>query len=301
VSEVLVQPGSRVSKGDLLVRLVDQRLQSRLDQARQSLQSAIARREEVRQEVNGAEAAHAQATSSFNRIEKFYKVQAVPEQEYEAAKARFLQTKAALQRAEEGLTGAAAGIRLAEKMVEEAEISLAYASITAPADGEVLRRLVDPGDMAMPGKPLLLLRTAGGLQLEANVRERLINKIGPGDTHMVYLTSIDWKVEAVIDEIVPFIDPQTRTFLVKANLVETEGIYPGMYGKLLIPYRQVEVVLLPKQAVQQIGQLELVLVKTGSGVEKRYVTTGNLHEEYIEILSGLGGKETVLFTEPESR
>ncbi len=182
-------------------------------------------------------------------------------------------------------------------MVEEAEISLSYATITAPADGVVLKRLVDPGDMAMPGKPLLLLRTAGGLQLEASVRERLINKIAPGDSRTVYLTSIDRKVVAVIDEIVPFIDPQTRTFLVKANLVETEGIYPGMYGKLLIPYRDVEVILLPQQAVRKTGQLELVLVKSAKAVERRYVTTGNMHEDKIEILSGLDGGETVLVQE----
>jgi HlyD family secretion protein len=294
VNDVLVQAGDEVEQGELLIQLEDNRLTSKLSQARQSLQSAIARREQARQGVNSAEAAFSQAKSAFTRIERFYQAQASTEQEFEEARSRFLQAKAALQRAEDGLSGAAAGIRLAEEMVEEATIALTYCSITAPTAGKILKRLVDPGDMAMPGKPLLILRTAGGLQLEASVREGLMGRIRLGDTRSVELPTIGRTVDATVAEIVPFIDPLTRTFLVKASLPEAEDTYPGMYGKLLIPVADIQVILVPRTAVRQIGQLELVLVSEGDSVERRFIKTGRLHDDTFEVLSGLNGGEQVV-------
>lgn len=299
VTDVYVHAGDLVQKGDLLVELEDERLRAKLSQTQQSLQSALSRREQARQAVNSAEAALAQADSSYKRIKNFYAAQAATEQELEQARSHFLQAKAALQRAQDGFSGAAAGIRLAEEMINEAEISMSYTRIEAPGDGVVLKRMVDPGDMAMPGKPVLSLRTAGGLQLEANVRESLINRIQPGDIRQVRLTTLGETVEAVIDEIVPFIDPQTRTFLVKADLPDVEGAYPGMYGKLLIPYREVPIILIPQRAVRQVGQLQLVVVKTADSRQQRHIKTGKIYGEKVEVLSGLSGGEVVLMEEPD--
>jgi multidrug resistance efflux pump len=100
----------------------------------------------------------------------------------------------------------------------EAEIALGYTEIRAPAEGRILKRLVDPGDMAAPGKPVLIVQAAGGLQLAANVREGLMDAVRPGDVRNIRLSAAGRTVEAVIDEIVPSVDPRTRTFLVKAGL-----------------------------------------------------------------------------------
>jgi len=293
VTEVLVQAGDRVDKKEVMVRLEDAQFDARLSQARQSLQAAISEKEQARQSVSSAEAAFSQARSSHERITKFYEVEAATEQEFEQVRSRFLQARAALQRAREALSGAAAGIRMAEEKVAEAKIFRGYTTITAPGQGEVLKRLVDPGDMAMPGKPLLILRTADGLQLEAGVREGLMSKVKPGNTYSVHLTALNTTVEAVIDEVVPFIDPQTRTFVVKASLPAVEGVYPGMYGKLLIPSREVPVILLPPAAVRRSGQLELVTVKSDDGWLQRYVKTGKPYGDKVEILSGLKEGEIV--------
>lgn len=300
VMEVLVQAGDPVEKGDVLVRLEDAQLNAKLSQARQLLQSAISQREQARQRVHAAEADFAEAESSYKRIVNFYDAQAATEQELEQSRSQFLQAQAALQRAKDGLSGAAAGIRLAEEMVHEARIALSYTRIVAPAEGMVLKRLVDPGDMATPGKPLLILREAGGLQLEAYVRESLINLIRLGDLRKVQLSTLNKTVEAIVDEIVPFIDPQTRTFLVKASLPEVKGAYSGMYGKLMIPYAEVPVILIPYQAVRRVGQLQLVVVKGTDGWQERYIKTGDMYDGKIEILSGLSGDETVLVEEPET-
>lgn len=299
VTAVQVEAGETFAQGDLLVRLDDAQQQAKLAQARQALQSVTGRREQARQVLHATEAVFEEAERAYLRVERFYEVEAATEQDLEQVRSRFLQARAAVQRAQEGLSTASADIGQAREMVREAEISRGYTELTAPADGEVLERLVDPGDMAMPGKPLLLLRTARGLQIEASVRENLVGKVRLGDIRPVRLTTLDITVDAVIDRIVPFIDPRTRTFLVKADLPEIEGAFPGMYGKLMIPHGEVDVVVIPPRAVRRVGQLELVTVQTPEGWQRRYIKTGGMYDDRIEVLAGLEGGEMLLIGEPD--
>lgn len=298
VNDVRVNAGDDVSEGQLLVLLDDRQMQARLAQAMQSLQSSVSQKEQARQAVNAAEAAFTEADSAYKRAKTFFDADAATERDLEQSRSRYLQAKAGLKRSEDGFSGALSGIRMAEEMVQEAQIGLSYTEIKAPADGEVLKRLVDPGDQAMPGKPLLLLRTTGGLRLEAYVRESLIQKVHPGSMLRVELTTLKQTVDARVEELIPYADPLTRTFLVKATLPDITGLYPGMYGKLLIPYKEVALVLIPIKTVDKVGQLELVMVKTNNGWARRYIKTGNIYGEKIEVLSGLSGNEILKIKEP---
>ncbi len=291
VTDVRVNAGDTVTAGELLITLDDRQMQARLAQAAQSLKSASAQKEQARQAVNAAEAAFAEAESAYQRIKNFFESDAATEQDLEQVRSKYLQAKAALKRARDGFSGTAAGVRMAEEMVKEAKIGLGYTKIKAPAGGEVLKRLVDPGDLAMPGKPLLVLKTAGGLRLEAYVRESLVQRVKTGARLNVELVTLQKTVESEVEELIPYADPQTRTFLVKTRLPDLPGLYPGMYGKLRIPYKQVELVLIPKDAVDEVGQLELVMVKTDAGWKRRYIKTGNIYGDKVEVLSGLSGDE----------
>ncbi|MFW6080933.1 MAG: efflux RND transporter periplasmic adaptor subunit [Desulfosalsimonas sp.] len=297
VEEVRVNAGQEVDKGQLLVMLDDRQMQAELSRARQSLENAVSKKQQAEQAVDASEAALEEARSAYERTEKLYKGEAATEEQLENAKARFLQARAGLKSDEQGLKGAKAGVGMAEEAVVKAEISLGYTEIKAPADGKVLKRMADPGDMASPGKPLLLLRTDKGLRLEAHVPETLVSMAAPGKTLKAELSTLERTVEARVEELVPYADPQTRTFLVRAGIPDVEGAYPGMYGKLKIPYKKTPVILVPAGAVRRVGQLELVTVKTQEGWEKRYIKTGGSYDKQVEVLAGLNGEETLLLQE----
>jgi multidrug efflux pump subunit AcrA (membrane-fusion protein) len=140
--------------------------------------------------------------------------------------------------------------------------------------------------MAMPGKPLAILRTSGSLRIEAYVREGLISKVTPGMELDVDIKTLGTRAKAVVSEIVPYADPRTRTFLVKADLPAIAGIFPGMYGKLLIPVMDSDEVTIPEKAIQTIGQLQLVMVKDGETWKRRYIKVGTpLPDGRVEVLS----------------
>ncbi|MBF0199801.1 MAG: efflux RND transporter periplasmic adaptor subunit [Desulfamplus sp.] len=293
IEKVHFQAGDRVKKGDILITLDDRQALSRLDGAKASLGTAVAARQQAIQAVAGAQAAHSEARLNYDRIKSYFESNAATKQELEMAESTYTQASASLTRAKDALKGAESGIRQATEFVEETRIGLGFSKIPAPSSGEVIRRMVEPGDMAMPGKPLIFLRTESGFRIEAHVREGLIHKVVPGMELSAEITSINATCPAHVEEIIPYADPDTRTFLVKALLPDLEGLYPGMYGKLLIPDTSRDVVLLPMGAVIHMGQLEMVMVNTDKGWQLRYIKTGKQSGDMVEVLSGLSGGETV--------
>ncbi|MDD2219534.1 MAG: efflux RND transporter periplasmic adaptor subunit [Desulfoplanes sp.] len=287
ITEVHVRPGNRVNQGDPLILLDNREFVSRMEQARQGLASARAMQSQANQAITGAQARYNQTSSRYKRMQEMFASRTISSQDLEASQAEFLQAQAILQQAKDGLTGAKAEKNRSQKMLEEAKINLGYTIIKAPVDGEVAQRMADPGDLALQGKPLLTLHAGEQLRIEAVVREGLIGKVSLGQRLPVSIASFNGTIEGVIEEIVPTADPRTRTFLVKAALPKIPGIYPGMFGRLLIPVGQHKVILIPAQAIQRVGQLETVMVRTGDHFERIFVTSGPTHDGRIEILSGL--------------
>lgn len=295
VLKVLVRSGQKVSRGDKLLVLDSREFKTRMESAEQGLKSAQAAERQAREAINAAKAESGTATATWKRMKKLFADKVATQDELDRVEAAYLKAKAALAQAGDGLDAASAGVRQARKGVEAARINLGYSTITAPADGEVAKRMVEPGDLAFPGKPLMLIQTGGALRLEALVREGVIGQVRIGQKLAVDIQALGERAEAVVEEVVPSADPLTRTFLVKAGLDPLPGLYPGMFGRLLIPVSEKQVVLIPERAVSRVGQLETVLVKSGENWEPVYVRSGAVHDNKLEILSGLSGNETIGF------
>ena len=223
----------------------------------------------------------------------YLKSEAATQQQMEESESAFQQARAGLSRAREALKEGNAGVRQAEKGVEEARIVQAYTEIRSDADGQVVERLVEPGDMAFPGKSLLVLQTRGILRLEAMVPESFIQRIRLGETLDVIIKAAKESLRGSVSEITPSADPVTRSFLVKVDLPETKGLYSGMFGRLLVPVGEISVIWIPEKALERVGQLKMVTVKSGEDWHRIYVTTGRSFDGQVEVLSGLNGGETV--------
>ena len=293
INEVLVHPGMDVQAGQRLVVLDNREFQARLDQAVHMLESAKARRDQARQAVVAARAEFERAQAEYQRFQRLFKSRTISSRDLERVKASYLSALAGLKRAQDGLPEAEAAILQADKLLEEAEIASTYTEIKALESGQVVKRLVEPGDLAWPGKPLLILQTSQSLRLEALVREGLIHRVRPGTRLKVAIDSVPVTLDGMVEELVPSADPQTRTFLVKVAFENRPDLYPGMFGRLLIPVGEREVVVAPRAAIQRIGQLELVRIKSGGRWRDSFVRSGQVWGDQVEILSGLNGGETI--------
>ena len=267
-----VREGDLVQEGSILVELDRRELTARVEQARQASAAAKARLEEAR--------------SSFERVSTLAE--------------RGVAAAAELDRVRATLESAQAQQHQAHKVVEEAETARSHAILRAPISGRVIHRMVEPGDTATPGSPLLHLYQPGSLRLEAHVRESLAAGLSTGDRLEVRIDALDRTLPAIVDETVPAADPGSRSFVVKAVIPSRSELYPGMFGRLLIPTGTVEHVSIPAAALRRVGQLEYVLVADDTGASRRYIRTGVAsHDGRIEVLSGLRPGEQVVLPPKE--
>ena len=178
---------------------------------------------------------------------------------------------------------------------DEAETELSYSNLTAPIAGRIVERLADPGDTARKGEPLLRMYDPATLRLEASVRESVASKLAIGQALTAEVDALNKKYPVVVDEIVPSVDPGSRAFLVKLSLSGGSGLFPGMFGRLMIPIGQIDRIYIPLVAVTQVGQLDFVIVKTEQGPARRYVRLGERRkDDRVEVISGLAPGEQVL-------
>ncbi len=290
---VAVRPGDMVEEGAALVQIDDRDLTARLDQASQALHAAEADKRRFEQALIAARATHAEAQANYRRIKTYAEQEAATRQDLERAEAGYRQAAAGVEQAGSAVAAAAAGVERARKVLEEAQINLGYARIVAPRTGQIAQRLVDPGDLATPGKPLLILQSTDVLRLEAHVREGLIGKLLLQSKLAVFIDALQVRLEGVVEEVVPLGDAASRTFLVKVRLPAADGLYSGMFGRLYVPIEERRAVLLPAAALRRIGQLDVVRAQLDGVWTDLYVKVGRRIDDSVEILSGLSGNETV--------
>jgi membrane fusion protein (multidrug efflux system) len=264
---VHVNAGDLVDDEAVLIELERSALEARVLQAEESLLAARATRSE--------------AESSYNRVTRLFQNGSISKEDLDLS-----QRNVSVAQAEE---------RRAAQVVTEAQVQVSYATIRAPRKGRVINRLAEPGDTAQPGVPLLVLYEAETLRLEAPVKEELAVQLVVGQQVTVHIDAINRDVQATIDEIVPEVDTPSRSFLVKANLVDSDRLYEGMFGRLMIPIGSRKHVCLPTDAIQRLGQLEFVdVVREDKTLERRMIRTGRLGMPgRVEVLSGLEPGETV--------
>ena len=315
VKEILVREGDNVVGSDgngtptIMARLDDRDIQAKLRQA-QSQSMAMDRAVEVarakvaaaRAQVESTRASKEKDLSDYRRYQDLRREQAATGQQLEHARAQKdiaeAQAAAALQEvqaAQGEIARAQAQKEQAEAAITEARAMLSYAVIQAPFTGQLVRKMVNVGDMASPGQPLFFLETPSRPELHAALSESLIQYLKTGQDLEVRIDALNLTSEGKIREIVPQSDPSTRTVLVKVSLPAEQRLVNGLFGRLRIPYSQYDALVIPSKAVSEVGQLPLVEVIDMDGYpQRRFVTLGERHGDLIEVLSGLGENEEVI-------
>lgn len=186
--------------------------------------------------------------------------------------------------------------RVAEANRKAIEAQLNYALVKAPFDGVITEKLVEVGELASPGQPLLRMENTQQLRLEATVAEGDIKVLSPGEKIAVVIDALGGRVLAgTVARILPTGDPQTHTFTVKVDVPPTPGLKSGMFGRFQLEKGAHATILLPEAAVVERGQLASVFVVGPDNIARlRWVKTGRRFDKQVEVLSGINVGESVL-------
>lgn len=269
VSKLDAREGDAVRKGQRLLSIDDADLR--------------AKRAQVEAGIREAEAVVANAEANAKRFANLYESKAVSKQQ--------------LDDVDTGLARARAGLDRARAARTELDAHLDYLDIRAPLDGVVTRRMVEVGDMASPGYPLMYVDNLDSMKVVAHLAEKDVDDVSVGDAIDVDVTSLEGAVyRSAITRIVQSANPGSRTYDVEAYVPNPERrLQPGMFARALLPIGERRAVTVPVEAIVERGQLTGVfVVADDAAAHLRWVRLGDAADGRVEVLSGLTGDETVV-------
>ncbi|HEX7616525.1 MAG TPA: efflux RND transporter periplasmic adaptor subunit [Thermoanaerobaculia bacterium] len=187
-------------------------------------------------------------------------------------------------------------VQQGEGAVEAASSVARESRVTSPFAGRVASRLVEAGDLAAPGRPLVTIESATGRRLVVQVPAGTVAASGlkAGQKLAVRIDGVAGDVPGTVIEMSPGADPTSHTYTVTLELAGAP-VATGLTGRATLESAVRSSVLVPESAVLASGGVSLVALKDDSGKARtRVVTTGASQGGKVEILSGLSGGETVL-------
>lgn len=318
VAQVQVTEGAQVRRGDVLVQLESDELAAALAQAvaaeRQAQSRLVGLRSSGR---SAAQAARAQAnatlqaaSASLARVQQlvaqgFYSAAQLDEAQraVDVAQAQQLSAQAQVQaNADAGtdVVQAQAQLALARAATVVAQARLAQATLVAPADARVLVRDVEPGQIVLPGKALLSLALAGPTQLVAQVDERFLDQLLPGQKASVVADAFaGQRFAARVLTIAPSVDAQRGAIEVKFALEQQAPAFLREDMTLSVEVetaRRERTLVLPQAALRGPveGDQATVLVLQEGRAQARLVRLGLRTLDAVEVLDGLAEGDTVL-------
>lgn len=272
VTHFFVDAGDRVKRGQVLARI-----DSRDVDAQAAAGSA---------QVAQAQANLAAAQLNYDRSANL-------------VKQNFL-SQAALDKAEAELKTARAAVDLARATQAQSSTARGYSEVRAPIDGVVTRRLLELGELAQPGKPILELHDPQALRATGSVPQMVLAAVtGASATTApvrVELPTLGTSVTATRVTVLPAADARLLSTQVRAELPSPlpAGVMPGVTAKLWLPTAQAEKLVIPVAAVVRRGELTATHVVQPDGrMLLRQLRVGDTSDGQVEVLAGLAEGERV--------
>lgn len=302
VVQVTVRAGDRVRSGDVLVRLEAAEMTARLAQANAATRGADEALSAARSAQTAAAAEQKLAIAWHARISQLRERNAATAQEFDEAEARLAAAAARTMAAQAGVEQAAAQRTSLRAGADVAAVTEAYAVLRAPFDGLITERFTDPGNLAMPGQPLLRIDGGGRRQVEVRVDEARAAFIRPGDRAAIALDGDSGTgatlLEGNVVEVARAIAADQRAFTVKVTLPPDAAPRTGTFARVRFDGPRRRALIVPATAVRAQGQVRSVFVVSGGIAHIRLVQTGDSGRDETEIIAGLDAGESVVTTPP---
>jgi multidrug efflux pump subunit AcrA (membrane-fusion protein) len=301
--EVRVQPGDRVRQGQIVAVLDDRDLAARRVQAHASFLAAQsgAASADAEREMAGARLTLARET--HGRIEALRQKNSATPQELDRATSELRTAEAGARAAAARSAEAAAQVTAAQAAEQAADVAASFSAIAAPFDGLITNRLLEPGNMAAPGVPLLTIETTDGFRLEVQVDAGRARSIDMGATALVDLDGPGEgeSLTGRVVEVARAVDPMSHAYLVKVELPPSAAVRSGAFARARFSSEQRQVLVVPSAALVRRGQLSLVfVVDSERRARGRAVTPGEGSDGVIEVLAGIQPGEAVIVGPPAS-
>jgi membrane fusion protein (multidrug efflux system) len=270
IKRLLVDEGSTVKQGDLLLEIDDEKLRLEVEESEAMLREGRARHE------------HSQAT--FKRMSSLFEQGVIGQQELDDARNQELMNQAAVENTQAKLS----------RFKKE----LGDTRVLAPMDGVISERLVSAGEYVKIGASLFKIVDANPLKLAFTLPEKNTGEIKIGQKVQVATrVYAGERFEGEIYFINPKVEAETRTIEVKAWVDNSDfKLRPGYFVDVKVLLVKQKSLVLPESAVLvREGKVVVMAVVDGVIAYKR-VEPGVRFSGKVEILEGITPDDSIVFS-----
>ena len=298
ITQVLVDQGDRITKGQLLAALYDGDLRQQVEMAKADLATAKAGVDRAAADIAAAEATAVQAGSSYRRVASLAGSGAVSIDEGEKATQQRDVAEAELRRAQVAKVEIERQVLKAEQAIRYYQEQLNYTKITSPFDGLVIRRSMEAGDVAVPGSEILQIISTEQMWVSAWVDETAMASLSPGQpTRVVFRSEPDKSYAGTVTRMAPLADRETREFLVDVTVKDLPKAWAvGQRAEVYIQTaRKDQALLVSPAAILWQKDKPGLFISNGGHAKWRNVTLGLRGAHNLEITHGLTAGEQVIW------
>ncbi|HEU0277322.1 MAG TPA: efflux RND transporter periplasmic adaptor subunit [Rhodanobacteraceae bacterium] len=294
LTQVLVEEGERVAKGQVLARIDDTQYVAQLDNAKAQYAAAQA-------QVLKARATLRQDQADAARLDAVVARGYVSKQSAQQADTQVATDRALVDVAVKQAVAAQANVNLAD-------VNLGYTIIRAPFAGVVTVKDAEVGQIVSPytvgGGGIATIVDMNSLEVDVDVNETYISRVRPAMPVQAVLDAYpDWKIPAHVIAIIPSADKSKATVKVRIALdrkdpriIPQMGVRVSFLEKSAKNEKPLPGVLVPKTAVVQREGKDVAFVVTNGHVRQTPVTTGGEFSDMIQVLSGVDAGASVVTT-----
>lgn len=214
-------------------------------------------------------------------------------------------SKAALERAQAQWEAARAQVNALKANTQAAQAQRGHFTIRAPFDGVISQVPANPGDMAMPGKPLIVMHDPSWLRVKGELPQTLKGVVERATQPFAFEVPgvLQGMQQAQKMELIPAVDARTHTMELRLSLARDASgaapvLAPGMHARIWVPMPTGQAESrnwIPASAVIRRGELTAVLVIAADGASRlRQIRLGRESSGQVEVLSGLKAGETIV-------
>ncbi len=251
--------GQQVAANEIVARLYNPQLQP-------AMESAAARLEQLRSDAE-------QAERDLARLEQLFARGLLASQDVE-------QQRTALKSVRSAMDSARANLAQTRQLSQESELR-------APFAGRIEQVLLEPGEYAQPGQPVLRMSAVDGLEVEVQVPPRFLYDLALGDSLTVWNGLSDDAFKGTVTEIGEGSSGGTALYPLVVSLQQAE-LRSGEALEVGVPRREEDSLTIPLNAVMRSAQgLTVFRVNRDARVERVAVSVKRITGDQVQLAPGV--------------
>ena len=279
ISEITVDEGDEIQKGQLLIALDPVDFQLDIERAEAALKAAEA-------ELNQAEEDFELKGLDWKRISSLYERRVIAKHRYDVMKASYHMAGASVAQARAQVTQMKADLALAERRYADSRI-------LAPFDGVVTKKMLHVGEVSSVygyNWETLEVMDLSRIKIECDIAEKWRTFIAPGMSARITVDALPNETfSGTITTITPLVDPQQRTFEIKIVIPNIEKrLTAGMFARIKIAFeKKPDTIIVPMDDILQTQEGHFVFLVQDGKARRHQIELGIIEGKKAEVISGL--------------